>query len=296
MGWQIAVDEGVVDLTPVDERRKMARKGRPKSATEFVTRGERLWPNPHSPSDEDFVFFCKVQKIDVASRDQFRHFLNELADCISQLLESINYIRPSRKERNHLNSTIKQINNAKNLVEKLSSSTRSNKSLSIMYETMFRQSLSMTAANNLIELFNFRFISYSTGENYGFSSRNWELWFRDRPKFLHWAEQVIYDHPDEIFIAILEIVRKTLSDTAEKINMEISGGGAPSHVIAPLVIMNLAMRYEELGRSLEANSKVDFRNFVVDAVQAIGLESTWVDHNLDRGIADMRLRTKKNLQ
>jgi hypothetical protein len=107
-----------------------------------------------------------------------------------------------------------------------------------------------------------------------------------------WADSVLNAHSLDVLAAVLDTIQRMLSTAAAKMARRSRRGGPNPYVVAPLVLLNLAEAFHRFGGTGRPAKNIygPFGKFVLDVVQAIGLETVWVESQIGPAVSEWQRR------
>ncbi len=228
---------------------------------------ERLWPDPHFPSDLAITNLITNFEISPHHSLSLRTTLGELVRHVQFDLDELRRFQTTRiKER--LKAQVARI---ERVVTELSALNLSNE------KTPGARTLSKLTSSRIRSMLNADYMPRHLSD---------ELVGRDTSE--KWWDQIIQDVPMFFLTTLLGEVKSILSETADAAEMP---GGDRGAVIGRFLLSSFLAVYESFGPPVIPSTYPHgvFARFARDLLEAIGLPSDWVDSQLRAVIREAKV-------
>jgi hypothetical protein len=267
------------------------------------SRPEHDWRDLHRPNDDDFADLCRNHGI--SDQAAFRDFLDELVVHGQRWLGEVRDRGRLPDARRICEKEAKRLERIARAIRALQTWRRGKKSRLLAPAGL--EFLTRVLADHLSGVLSTDFLSriidegpppeIDAGPGRAIRSGSMhEVIDNLRRVERDWVDSVLDAHSLDVLGAVLDTIQSMLSNAAVKMTERSRKGGPNPYVVAPWVLLNLAEAFHRFGGTGRPAKNIDgpFGCFVLDVVEAIGLETVWVESQIGPAVSEWRRRSRYN--
>ncbi len=250
---------------------------------------ERDWPQPRTPSDEQFEFICRKYKLRNNYFEEFRLFLYELVKHVRNYREDVISRGLPSSSANEFRKHEKNIAAAIEFIRRFDLQPAHGSQRLLTAVPFGTEDLSKTASLYLHDVINPLFLVPIIEGTPRVLSR--------QPIDLNasraWVDSIVSHHAGTVIAELLERIHQAISTAESALRSGIRRGGRQPYIIGPFVLLNLAHQWARIGRKPGKTAYGPFGEFAVDVVAAMGLPTRWIEGHIKEAVEAWEQRTGK---
>lgn len=247
---------------------------------------EREWVTPHRLSDDFFGYLCRTHNVEEKDAGDLKSFFDSLVSYLMVLRADLLQSQFDSDVRSELQEQVEALNRVAEVVRSLAWLPGQKSGWQLLPPPGSKE-LSQAAVHVLPRLAD---------------PMCWALEIlEERPSSLvgtsnaasrAWCANFVRANAAEVIQLMLRGLAEVLSTTLVLMDQRATSGRKP-YVLAPFVLLNLAVAYYRLGRKPSKSAAGPFGRFAIDFVEGIGWETNWVRGHIGKAVDTWRQRSQK---